>query len=97
MMNVCNFFKSSKLIIICGIPKGSTLGPVLLRLYINDICKVSNIYFAYDTTILSAHKDTKLLYEQVNNELDKLQNWSSLNKLSININKANYILFSKTA
>ena len=38
--------------------------------------------------------DTKLLYEQANNELDKSQNWPRLNKLSININKTNYAIFS---
>ena len=50
--------------------------------------------FADDTTILSTHKDTKLLYEQANNEPDKLQNWLRWNKLSLNVNKTNYIIFS---
>ena len=90
--------KSSKLNITCVIPQGSILGPVLFLLYVNDICNISNILnfmlFADDTTILSTHKDTKLLYEQANNELDKLQNWLRLNKLSINVNKTNYIIFS---
>ena len=90
--------KSSKLNITCGIYQGSILGPVLLLLYINDICNVCNIFnfvlFADDTTILSTHRDTKLLYKQVNNELDELQNWLRLNKLSINVNKTNYIIFS---
>ena len=63
--------------ITCGIHQGSIFGSVLFLLYINDICNVSNyltILFADDTTILCTHKDTKLLYEQVNNEVDKLQN-----------------------
>ena len=37
---------------------------------------------------------TKLLYEQTNNELDKLRNWLSLNKLSMNIGKTNNKLYS---
>ena len=38
----------------CGVPQGSILGPVLLILYINDICEVSQllhiILFADDTS-----------------------------------------------
>ena len=44
--------------------------------------------------LLSTNKDTKLLCEQANNELDKLQNWLRLNKLSMHINKTNYLIFS---
>ena len=50
--------------------------------------------FADDTTILSTHNDTKLLYEQANNELDILHNWPRLNKLSINIIKTNFMILS---
>ena len=67
-------------------------------LYVDDICNISNYFgfalFADDTTIVSAHHDINILFSQVNIELPKLYNWFCLNKLSLNIDKTSYILFS---
>ena len=52
------------------------------------------ILFADDTTIVSAHSDTNILHSQANIVLTKLYNCFCLNKLSLNIDKTNYILFS---
>ena len=89
---------SSNADVVCGVPQGSILGPLFFILYINDICNVSNYFaftlFADDTTIVSAHHDIDILFSQANIELTKLYNWFCLNKLSQNIDKTSYILFS---
>lgn len=47
--------------IVCGVPQGSVLRPVLFNLYINGISKVSNVLkfvlFADNTNILVSGKN----------------------------------------
>ena len=92
-----NGVTSNFLDISCGVPQGSTLGPVLFLLYINDIHLYTNllklILFADDTTILYSSKNLKHLIDNLNNELMNLSEWFILNKLSLNIAKTNYMLF----
>ena len=83
--------------ILCGVPQGSILGPKLFILYINDICKISEIMkfvlFADDTNILCKHENYVSSCELVNIELSKLSEWFSINKLSLNVRKTSYMLF----
>ena len=91
--NDCN---SSIKEIICGVPQGSILGPLLFILYVNDITYTSNvldfILFADDTTITYSHKDINSNIGIVNNELSEVSNWFKANKLSVNATKTNYMI-----
>ena len=58
--------KTEHLEIICGVPQGSILGPLLFIIYINDLCQVSDILkpimFADDTNLFCLSNDIKTLF-----------------------------------
>ena len=82
----------------CGVPQGSILGPLLFLIYINDFCKSSSvlsfILFADDSNIFFSHKDPRHLLATINHELKQVSEWIKANKLSLNLQKTNYMLFS---
>ena len=85
--------------IVCGIPQGSILGPLLFLLYINDLPLSSPsshfIIFADDTNILFSHKDPIQLEKLINIELKKISNCFKENKLSQNIDQTNFMILKK--
>jgi hypothetical protein len=80
----------------CGVPQGSILGPLLYLLYANDISKCTDnvdlVLFADDTNLLFHDKDINNLKEK-SRCLNSVYDWLSANRLSLNIQKTQYIIF----
>ena len=85
--------KSTLLDIVCVVPQGSILGPLLFLFYVNDLPQASKlldpIIFADDTILFYSGKDTHSLFNSVNNELLNISHWFDSNKLSLKADKTN--------
>jgi len=81
-----------------GVPQGSVLGPLLFLIYINDICNsVSNAktrLFADDTNLFFAGKNVIQLQNEANFSMQRLLEWFTASKLTLNIEKTCFTLFT---
>ena len=92
-----NGYESSLAVINCGVRQGSVLGSLLFLLYINDLnqgikfCKVH--HFPDDTNLLCHSNSIKKLNKLVNADLKHLVNWLNANKISLNVEKTEMVIF----
>ena len=84
---VCfNKINSERHDIVCGVPQGSILGPLLFLLYINDLPNVSKILY----TILFADDTNVFLTRKIS-----MVEWLHINRLSLNVKKTKFMIFSQ--
>ena len=92
-----NGFSSDELKIIHGVPQRSVLGPLFFLIFINDLPNISKhltfYLFADDTNIY--YESSNLLHIQkiVNMEIRKVCKWLEANRLALNIDKTNFVIF----
>ena len=81
-----------------GVPQGSTLGPLLFILYINDMSNslenLKIVHFADDSTIHTTLNKSMNIAPQINTSLSCINNWLIANKLHLNIGKTKYMIIS---
>ena len=81
----------------CGATQSSVLGPLPFLIYINDLnntVEVSDLHhFANDTNVLHLTKFLKDINRKINFDLKNIAMWLRDNKISLNANKTELVLF----
>ena len=86
--------------ITCGVPQGSMLRPLLFLLYINDLPnsyeKLSFRIFADDTNTFFTSSNPNEVEFTMNEEIKLVLKYCTINKLSVNFKKTNYMLITSS-
>lgn len=89
---------SNTLSIQIGVPQGSVLGPLFFVVYINDFgnlnLKGDLRLYADDSAIFYRNKRIETNMNDIENDLELINEYFSINKLTLNISKSNFINFA---
>ena len=94
-VQLCNN-KSTFAKLTTGIAQGSTLGPILFLIYVNDIFSIYDnskiVLFADDTCVTVAASDINSLIQLCHNVFHACSTWFSDKRLALNVQKTNFMI-----
>lgn len=88
--------ESDPMELICGVPQGSILGPLLFLCYVNDMPNSVNcmmFQYADDSVLIVSGKDPKDIGISLSKNLESCNRWLIDNKLSLHMGKTELIMF----
>ena len=80
-----------------GVPQGSTLGPLLFLIYLNDVFQdidYETILYADDATVVIHAKSLSDLFCAANESLNIIHNNLLVNKLTLDISKTKFMILT---
>ena len=95
---VINNIESTTENIVCGVPQGTILGPLLFLLFINDLpLYTDNVFtdlYADDTTIYQISNSQHFVEQDLQMALQKLSVWCKFNGMLLNTEKTKVMLIT---
>ena len=80
-----------------GVPQGSTVGPLMFIIYINDLPgtleHAKPLMYADDTVIYCSGGNNKVVRKNLQCDLNNVEKWCKVNKLSLNVSKTKVMTF----
>ena len=93
MVNCISDLKSVQV----GVPQGSTLGPIMFIMYINDLPGNLNhskaLMYADDTVLYCSNSSSKVVRKKMQSDLNNVERWFQENRLSLNVSKTKIMTF----
>jgi len=89
---------SDEMKIICGVPQGTTISPILFNIQLNDIknlpLKSTLVCYADDTVLICSESTWEAVFKTITEDLKIIDHWLIMNNLFLNYDETIVLLHS---